>query len=82
MKALEHMNYIREELGEDELSEAEQFEESLKKLEASDQVKEKIQLFDAIKQGIIQPDRCEHCDYCKSTKVLTNIIKSGELLYD
>lgn len=47
-----------------------------------EQVKEKIQLFDAIKQGIIQPDRCEHCDYCKSTKVLTNIIKSGELLDD
>lgn len=39
----EQMNYIREELGEDELSEAEQFEESLKKLEASDQVREKIQ---------------------------------------
>ena len=45
-------------------------------------VKGQIQLFDAIKQGIIQPDRCEHCDYCKSTKVLTNIIKSGELLDD
>jgi hypothetical protein len=47
-----------------------------------EQAKGQIQLFDAIKQGIIQPDRCEKCDYCKSTKVLTNIIKSGELLDD
>lgn len=27
--------------------------------------------FDAIKAGIIEPDRCELCEYCKSSKVLT-----------
>lgn len=27
--------------------------------------------FAAIKRGEIEPTRCEHCDYCKSTKVLT-----------
>lgn len=30
--------------------------------------------FDDIKKGLIEPTRCEHCDYCKSTKVLTEII--------
>lgn len=39
----EQMNYIREELGEDELSEAEQFEKELAALKASDEVKQKIQ---------------------------------------
>jgi hypothetical protein len=28
----------------------------------------------AIKRGEIAPRRCEHCDYCKATKVLTHII--------
>lgn len=39
----EQMNYIREELGEDELSEAEQFEAELQNLKASDEIKAKIQ---------------------------------------
>lgn len=39
----EQMNFIREELGEDALSEADQYEEDLLTLEASDEVKEKIQ---------------------------------------
>nr|DAX63375.1 MAG TPA: Putative exonuclease [Caudoviricetes sp.] len=43
--------------------------------------KEKVQYYDAIKKGVIEPERCEKCDYCKMTKVLTKIIKSGEL-YD
>lgn len=30
-----------------------------------------IERYDAIKKGIIEPDRCEQCDYCKLTKVLT-----------
>ena len=29
-----------------------------------------VQYFDAIKKGLIEPERCEHCTYCKSTKVL------------
>jgi len=28
----------------------------------------------AIKRGEIKPKRCEHCDYCKATKVLSRII--------
>lgn len=27
-------------------------------------------LYDAIKQGIIEPERCEKCEYCRKTKVL------------
>jgi len=38
------------------------------------QVKENVKRFDDIKKGLIEPTRCEHCDYCKSTKVLTEII--------
>ena len=38
-------------------------------------VEAKIERFDLIKQGDVDPIRCEHCDYCKATKVL----KSAEL---
>lgn len=34
-------------------------------------VESKIERYDLIKQGLVEPMRCEHCDYCKSTKVLT-----------
>jgi hypothetical protein len=30
-----------------------------------------VERFDAMKKGIIEPDRCELCDYCKLSKVLT-----------
>ena len=33
-----------------------------------------------MKQGIVEPYRCEACDYCKETKVLTKVIKSGDVL--
>jgi hypothetical protein len=33
-------------------------------------VEAKIDRFDLIKQGEIEPRRCEKCDYCRSTKVL------------
>lgn len=39
----EQLRYIREELGEDEISDSEQFEEAVSKLQASQEVKEKIQ---------------------------------------
>ena len=35
-----------------------------------DRFKRNIQYFDAIKKGLIEPERCEHCTFCKSTKVL------------
>lgn len=34
-------------------------------------VEAKIDRFDLIKTGEVEPIRCESCDYCKSTKVLT-----------
>jgi hypothetical protein len=37
------------------------------------QVKQNAPRFDAIKKGLIKPTRCECCDWCKSTKVLTAI---------
>lgn len=30
-----------------------------------------VQRFADIKKGLIEPARCGHCDYCKSTKILT-----------
>ena len=30
-----------------------------------------VELYDAMKKGIIPPERCESCAYCKETKVLT-----------
>lgn len=29
-----------------------------------------VELYDAIKKGILPPERCERCDYCKATKTL------------
>lgn len=37
-----------------------------------------IERYDAIKKKIIKPDRCECCDYCKSTKVLTEPTEAEE----
>ena len=34
-------------------------------------VEAKIDRFDLIKSGDIEPNRCERCDYCKQTKILT-----------
>lgn len=37
-----------------------------------------VEMFDAIKNGIIEPERCENCEYCKNTKVLTAPTESSE----
>jgi hypothetical protein len=37
-------------------------------------VTENVQRFADIKKGLIGPIRCERCDYCKATKVLTKVI--------
>ena len=39
-----------------------------------------VQRYDAMKQGLIKPERCEHCDYCRSTKVLTAPVSLEELI--
>jgi hypothetical protein len=45
---------------------------------ALDRFKESVEMFDAMKQGIIEPDRCEKCEYCKLTKKLTAPTESDE----
>ncbi len=37
---------------------------------ASAMVEAKIERFDLIKSGEVEPIRCEHCDYCKKTKLI------------
>lgn len=36
-----------------------------------DIVRNKIDRFDLIKQGEVEPIRCEKCDYCKETRIIT-----------
>lgn len=31
--------------------------------------------------GIIEPERCEKCDYCKQTKILTKARKTTEFYF-
>lgn len=40
---------------------------------------EKLPYFDAIKQGVIEPERCGKCAYCRQTKVLTGPISLDDL---
>lgn len=42
-------------------------------------VKENVNRFAMIKKGKIIPARCGRCDYCKSTKILTNVIDYREV---
>ena len=37
-------------------------------------VADNVQRFADIKAGLIKPIRCERCNYCKATKVLTDVI--------
>lgn len=46
---------------------------------AMENFKENVFLYDAIKKGIIEPERCEKCDFCKETKVLTEPTEADEL---
>ena len=45
---------------------------------AMDRFTANVELYDAIKKGIVEPERCEKCDYCKKTKVLTEPRDSEE----
>lgn len=47
-----------------------------------DRFRKNVQRFDAIKQGLIEPERCECCDWCKATKVLTHPITLEDLNFD
>lgn len=44
--------------------------------------KENVNRYDGIKKGLFQPNRCEKCDYCKQTKVLTAPRKMEVLDYE
>lgn len=41
-------------------------------------LRENLPLYDAIKQGVVEPTRCEHCDYCKATRRLKGPITLEE----
>lgn len=45
---------------------------------ALDRFKRDVEMYDAIKQGVIEPPRCEKCVYCKETKVLKQPRSSDE----
>lgn len=40
-----------------------------------------VTAFDAIKKGIIEPERCEKCEHCKNTKVLTEPTSSEDYYF-
>jgi hypothetical protein len=44
-----------------------------------DIVKQESKRYQELKQGIGEPSRCEQCDYCKRTKVLTEIISYEDI---
>lgn len=43
-----------------------------------DHFKRNVEMYDAIKKGILPADRCEKCEYCKNTKILTKPTESEE----
>ena len=45
---------------------------------ALDRFKRDVELYDAIKQGVIEPPRCEKCEYCKISKALKQPRSSDE----
>ena len=47
---------------------------------ALETVKREIVQYDAIKKGIIEPERCGECDYCRETKMLTEVVESDSVL--
>lgn len=49
---------------------------------ALEMFKQNVQRFDAMKKGLIEPERCEKCNYCKMTKVLEAPITLEELEYE
>lgn len=47
-----------------------------------DKAKEVLPRIDAIKRGLIEPERCERCEYCRATKVLRRVTTMEELKID
>ncbi len=49
---------------------------------AMERFKADIEMYDAIKKGIIQPERCGKCDWCKISKVIRKPSESNEFYFD
>lgn len=47
--------------------------------EALEPVHRLIHRFDAVKNGLEKPDRCEQCDYCRRTKQLNHFVEVGDI---
>ena len=41
-------------------------------------LRQNLPFYDAVKQGVIEPPRCEHCAWCKATRKLTGPISIDE----
>lgn len=48
---------------------------------AKENIRSQILKFQAIKEGIIEPERCGHCDYCRATKKLSEVKSLEEFDY-
>lgn len=44
-----------------------------------EKVAEALPRIDAVKRGLIEPERCERCEYCRATKVLNKVMTMEEL---
>lgn len=40
-----------------------------------------VEMYDAVKKGIVEPERCGTCDYCKKTKVLAEPTESDDFYF-
>lgn len=41
-------------------------------------LRENLPYYDAVKNGVVEPQRCEHCAYCKATRKLTGPVTLDE----
>ena len=48
---------------------------------AFNRIENNIEMYDAMKHGIIEPTRCEKCEYCKMTKVLKEPTSSNDYYF-
>ena len=49
---------------------------------ALERFKDDVETYDAIKKGIIKPDRCGKCDWCKMSKVIRKPSESSDFIFE
>ncbi len=49
---------------------------------ALERFKADVEMYDAIKKGVVEPDRCGKCDWCKISKVIRKPSESSEFIFD